>query len=215
MDLTNKYNYIVTTEEEMRKSIKMNSDINRLNVYEIGDKYVKFGKSFGNIYVIFFKDRNLEKMYKQYVYTFYGTHIENDFELKTNLFLNHKVYFNAETKKINKDDGPAMITYCMGGTIMYEKWYTEGKLNNFNGPAIITYCNGNIFKKYFINDLEFNFKKYENFIKQIKNGTKSVGRIKNKELLEAIEKTAEYFNSEKTLEKVNIRKVILKLENAI
>ena len=38
MDLTNKYNYIVTTEEEMRKSIKMNSDINRLNVYEIGDK---------------------------------------------------------------------------------------------------------------------------------------------------------------------------------
>ena len=88
MDLTNKYNYIVTTEEEMRKSIKMNSDINRLNVYEIGDKYVKFGKSFGNIYVIFFKDRNLEKMYKQYVYTFYGTHIEIDFELKTNLFLN-------------------------------------------------------------------------------------------------------------------------------
>ena len=44
MDLINKYNYIVTTEEEMRKSIKMNSDINRLNVYEIGDKYVKFGK---------------------------------------------------------------------------------------------------------------------------------------------------------------------------
>ena len=58
MDLINKYNYIATTEEEMRKSIKMNSDINRLNVYEIGDKYVKFGKSFGNIYVVFFKDRN-------------------------------------------------------------------------------------------------------------------------------------------------------------
>ena len=187
MDLINKYNYIVTTEEEMRKSIKMNSDINRLNVYKIGDKYVKFRKSFGNLNVIFFKDRNLEKMYKQYVYTFYGTHIEIDFELKTNLFLNHKVYFNAETKKINKDDGPAMITYC----------------------------NGNIFKKYFINDLEFDFKKYENFIKQIKNGTKSVGRVKNKELLEAIEKTAKYFNSEKTLEKINTRKVILKLENAI
>ena len=215
MDLINKYNYIVTTEEEMRENIKLYSDINRLNVYKIGDKYVKFRKSFGNLHVIFFKDRNLKKMYKQYVYTLYNAHQENDFELKTNFFLNHKVYFNTKTEEINKDDGPAMITYCMGGTIMYEKWYTEGKLNNFNGPAIITYCNGNIFKKYFINDLEFDFKKYENFINQVKNVTKAVGRIKNKELLEAIEKTAEYFNSEKTLEKVNIRKVILKLENAI
>ena len=215
MDLTNQYNYIVTTEEEMKENIKLYSDINRLNVYKIGDKYVKFRKSFGNLHVIFFKDRNLKKMYKQYVYTLYNAHQENDFELKTNFFLNHKVYFNTKTEEINKDDGPAMITYCMGGTIMYEKWYTEGKLNNFNGPAIITYCNGNIFKKYFINDLEFDFKKYENFIKQIKNGTKSVGRVKNKELLEAIEKTAKYFNSEKTLEKINTRKVILKLENVI
>ena len=40
-------------------------------------------------------------------------------------------------------------------------------------------------------------------------------KSKNKELLEAIEKTAKYFNSEKTLEKINTRKVILKLENAI
>ena len=69
MDLTNKYNYIVTTEEEMRENIKLYSDINRLNVYKIGDKYVKFRKSFGNLHVIFFKDRNLKKMYKQYVYT--------------------------------------------------------------------------------------------------------------------------------------------------
>lgn len=215
MDLTNKYNYIVTTEEEMRENIKLYSNINRLNVYKIGDKYVKFRKSFGNLHVIFFKDRNLKKMYKQYVYTLYNAHQENDFELKTNFFLNHKVYFNTKTEEINKDDGPAIITYYISGIIMCEKWYTEGKLNNFNGPAIITYCNGNIFKKYFINDLEFDFKKYENFINQVKNGTKAVGRIKNKELLEAIEKTAEYFNSEKTLEKVNIRKVILKLENAI
>ena len=37
MDLTNKYNYIVTTEEEMRKSIKMNSDIMKTNL----DKYKK------------------------------------------------------------------------------------------------------------------------------------------------------------------------------
>ena len=215
MDLTNKYNYIVITEEEMRENIKLYSDINRLNVYKIGDKYVKFRKSFGNLHVIFFKDRNLKKMYKQYVYTLYNAHQENDFELKTNFFLNHKVYFNTKTEEINKDDGPAIITYYISGTIMCKKWYTEGKLNNFNGPAIITYCNGNIFKKYFINDLEFDFKKYENFINQVKNGTKAVGRIKNKELLEAIEKTAEYFNSEKTLEKVNTRKVILKLENAI
>ena len=215
MDLTNKYNYIVTTEEEMRENIKLYSDINRLNVYKIGDKYVKFRKSFGNLHVIFFKDRNLKKMYKQYVYTLYNAHQENDFELKTNFFLNHKVYFNTKTEEINKDDGPAIITYYISGTIMCKKWYTEGKLNNFNGPAIITYCNGNIFKKYFINDLEFDFKKYEKFINQVKNGTKAVGRIKNKELLEAIEKTAEYFNSEKTLEKINIRKVILKLENAI
>ena len=215
MDLTNQYNYIVTTEEEIRKNIKLNSDINRLNIYEIGDKYVKFRKSFGNICVIFFKDKNLEKMYKQYVYTSYNVYGENDFELKTHLFLNYKVYFNTETKKINKDDGPAVITYYIGGTIMCEKWYTEGKLNNFNGPAIITHINDNILKKYFINDLEFDFKKYEKFINQVKNGTKAVGRIKNKELLETIEKTAEYFNSEKTLEKVNTRKVILKLENAI
>ena len=215
MDLTNKYNYIVTTEEEMRENIKLYSDINRLNVYKIGDKYVKFRKSFGNLHVIFFKDRNLKKMYKQYVYTLYNAHQENDFELKTNFFLNHKVYFNTKTEEINKDDGPAIITYYISGTIMCEKWYTEGKLNNFNGPAIITYCNGNIFKKYFINDLEFDFKKYERFINQVKNGTKAVGRIKNKELLEAIEKTAKYFNSEKTLEKINTRKVILKLENVI
>ena len=116
MDLTNKYNYIVTTEEEMRENIKLYSDINRLNVYKIGDKYVKFRKSFGNLHVIFFKDRNLKKMYKQYVYTLYNAHQENDFELKTNFFLNHKVYFNTKTEEINKDDGPAIIT------LLY-KWY--------------------------------------------------------------------------------------------
>ena len=203
MDLTNKYNYIVTTEEEMRENIKLYSDINRLNVYKIGDKYVKFRKSFGNLYVIFFKDKNLEKMYKQYVYFLYNVYGEGDFKLKTHSYLNYKIYFNVETKQVNRNDGPAKIIYYSDGMIMREEWYTEGKLNNFNGPAIITYCNDIIFKK------------YENFINQVKNGTKAVGRIKNKELLEAIEKTAKYFNSEKTLEKINTRKVILKLENAI
>lgn len=215
MDLTNQYNYIVTTEEEMRENIKLYSDINRLNVYKIGDKYIKFKKSFGNLYVIFFKDKNLEKMYKQYVYFLYNVYGEGDFKLKTHSYLNYKIYFNVETKQVNRNDGPAKIIYYSDGMIMREEWYTEGKLNNFNGPAIITYCNDIIFKKYFINDLEFDFKKYENFIKQIKNGTRSVERVKNKELLEAIEKTAEYFNSEKTLEKINTRKVILKLENKI
>ncbi len=42
-------------------------------------------------------------------------------------------------KVIHRNDGPAVISYDINGSIIEEKWYHRGILHNTKGPAIIGY----------------------------------------------------------------------------
>ena len=90
--------------------------------------------------------------------------IENGI-VETNFFTG---YINYLT--LHREDGPAVISYYVNGSIEYEEYWYNNKKHRLNGPADIVYDkNGDIQNEwYYINNIQYTEEEYVKELLQLK-----------------------------------------------
>ena len=165
------------------------------------------------IKLMYSKDGNVDKLE-------YYKGIPNVFYCNDNINNIWKIEWHIKDKVKYNNGDPSKVLYFSNGEVSCFEWTNEnGILSNIEFPAYLYRAHPeNLFLySYIVNNINISYKNLENIIKNIKNGKvkKHINKYSDANKLKIFKEIAKYYNLIETLDTIENRLLVLKLENKI